>query len=868
MTTATVYRLSTDIKPEKYRLTLYPDLKLLNFRGEESISLYLNRAATQITLHAHELEVSGASVVLPGGERIQAERTAFDDEAETVTFTFPKTVPAGSATLNVSFKGILNKNLKGFYQSEYKAPDGTTKYLATTQFEATDARRAFPCWDDPAVKATFEVTLVVAQDLTAISNTPVVSETRRPNGTKEVRFAESPRMSTYLLVFIVGDMAFVEATGANGTVHRVWATRGKEESGRFALENSLKVLAYMNDYFGIPYPLPKLDHIAIPDFAAGAMENWGAITYRETALLFDPMNSAADTKQRIMEVVAHEMAHMWFGDLVTMAWWDDLWLNESFASWMGDKAVDHVFPEWNMWTQFVSNDTNAGLNLDSLRNSHPIEARVNNPSEIRELFDAISYSKGAATLRMLEAFLGEEAFRRGLRVYLSAHQYGNARTQDLWDALEGASQHPVRAIMDSWVKQMGYPLLDVREERRGTHLDLSLGQERFLYDRLLGMRDATGATWQIPVLAARATGPRPASLLMTQASAKIDLGTSTTAPADDWVKVNAGQTGFFRVNYTADGWERLGRAVAKRELPPTDRLGLQADAYALHRAGVQPVTVFLSLAEQYKDDPDVSVWRDLAGNLRGMETLLFDEPFYPKFEAFGRKLFQGIARRLGWEAKPGEGHLDALFRSTALGQAGSYGDPDVIREALARFPRFQQDPASVSPDLRGVVLGLVAQQGDQRTYDTLWDLERLAPSAEEKVRYLSALSRFRDGRLLKETLSRSLTDEVRFQDTVLVVGAVASTRLGRDLAWEFVKQNWAEFDKRYGSGGFAITRLVSLTGVFHTEEKARDVDAFFKTHPAPSATRTIQQALERIRLNTKWLEKNRRDAETWLSARA
>ena len=869
MTTATVYRLSTDIKPEKYRLTLYPDLKQLNFRGEESVTVQLAKPTNEITLNANEIETSGAQIVLAGGERIQAQRATTDAAAETVTFHFPRAIPAGSATLEVAFKGVLNKNLKGFYQSQYQAPDGTQKYLATTQFEATDARRAFPCWDDPAVKATFEVTLVIPQELTAVSNMPIVREGKNPDGTKAIRFAESPRMSTYLLAFIVGDLACVQDTAPNGTLMRVWTTRGKEQQGRFALENSIRLLTYFNQYFGIPYPLKKLDHIAIPDFAAGAMENWGAITYRETALLFDPANSAADTRQRILEVVSHEMAHMWFGDLVTMEWWDDLWLNESFASWMGDKAVDQLYPEWNMWTQFVSNDTNAGLGLDGLRNSHPIEARVRNPSEIRELFDAISYSKGAATLRMLEAFLGEEVFRRGLNAYMSAHQYANARTEDLWDALESTSRQPVRAIMDSWVKQMGYPLVDTRFDRRAKQAKLTLSQHRFLYDHLLGEQPEGDSIWQIPVLATRAKAPAPVSLLMTQRETQLDLGSGTAAAVEDWIKVNAGQTGFFRVSYPTAEWDRLRQAVARKELPPTDRLGLQADAWALARAGFIPVTVFLSLAEVYKDDTDVPVWRDLAGNLHGMEALLFDQASLPRFEIFGRNLFHDVARRVGWDAKPGEGHLDALLRSTALGQAGGYGDREILDEAKRRFARFVQDPGSLHPDIRSAVLGLTALEGDRKTYDTLWDLERKAPSAEEKVRFLMSLSRFKDKALLSETLSRSLQpNEVRSQDTILVVSAVAGNRQGRDLAWDFIKANWAEFDKRYGSGGFAITRLVSITGAFTTPERGREVEEFFKSHPAPSAARTIQQSLERIRLNAKWLERNARDVDTWLTTRA
>jgi puromycin-sensitive aminopeptidase len=647
---------------------------------------------------------------------------------------------------------------------------------------------------------------------------------------------------------------------------RVWATRGKEEQGRFAVENAARLLAYFNDYFGIPYPLDKLDHIAVPDFAAGAMENWGAITYRETALLYDPENSSASTRQRIMEVVSHEMAHMWFGDLVTMEWWDDLWLNESFASWMGDKAVDHQYPEWNMWTQFVSQDTNSGLSLDGLRNSHPIEARVEDPAQIRELFDAISYSKGGAVLRMLEDFLGADTFQRGLHGYLSANQYGNARTEDLWKALEEASGQPVTSIMDTWVKQMGYPVLQAETHVHGSELHVGLSQQRFLYDHLLEQGEEDQTLWQVPVSLIKAGSSEKVSALMDEREGELALEAEVAAESGNWVKVNAGQTGFYRVNYAPEEWDALQATVEGLQLPAIDRLGLQNDAYALVRAGFLPATRFLSLAGAYKGEVDSSVWSDLATNLRGMENLLHDEPYLPQFRSHARELFQGIAQQAGWDARPGEGHLDSILRTVVLGQLGAYGEPQVLAEAQSRFARFLGDPASLHPDLRGVVYGLVAQEGDRSTYDTLWDLEKKADLHEERMRLLGALTRFRQPDILQDVLERSLSPEVRSQDTVLVVVSLAGNRHGRALAWEFVKANWEELDRRYGRGGFAIMRLVGITGAFTTPERAQEVEEFFRDHPAPSAQRTIQQSLERIRLNVKWLERNRQELAEWFGA--
>ena len=868
MTTSKASRLPTNVRPVKYHLTLQPNLKEFTFLGEERVDIQVVESTDRITVNANELKVSLASVTLASGAVLPAREVLLDEASETVTLVFGQSLSPGAATLTVLFNGTLNDQLRGFYRSRYTGADGGERYGASTQFEATDARRAFPCWDEPAIKATYEVTLVIPSDLAAISNTLVIRETPGADGTKAVRFAETPRMSTYLVAFIVGDFVPVEQRHPSGTLVRVWAVRGKEEQGRFALESAVKLLTYYNDYFGIPFPLPKLDHLAIPDFAAGAMENWGAITYRETALLYDPQNSSAATRQRVLEVVAHEMAHMWFGDLVTMEWWDDLWLNESFASWMGDKAVDHLYPEWQMWTQFVSHDTNAGLSLDGLKNSHPIEAQVKDPSEIRELFDAISYSKGGAILRMLEHFLGADTFQRGLRAYLSAHQYGNARTEDLWAALEKVSGQPVTAVMNAWVKQTGYPLLQVETRARGSEASLHLTQRRFLYDHLLeeGAEDAT--LWPVPVSVLTPASPQPISLLMRDREATLPLGGGGGAARRAWVKVNAEQTGFYRVNYSPQEWARLRPLIEALQLSSTDRLGLQNDAYALVRAGFSPATLFLSLAEAYKNEGDATVWGDLAMNLRGMEGLLWDEPYLPQYHAYGRELFHDAVRRVGWDARPGEGHLDVLVRGTVLGQAGVYGDAEVLEEARARFDRSLKDPASLRPDLRGIVYGLAGETGDRAIYETLWDLERKATLQEEKMRFLGALARFPQQDLLQETLRRAMDPaEVRSQDTIMVVGSVAGNRHGRDLTWEFVKANWDEFDRRYGKGGFAVTRLVGITGSFATRDRFLEVEAFFQAHPAPSATRTIQQSLERIRLNTRWLERNRQELAQWFTER-
>jgi puromycin-sensitive aminopeptidase len=864
MPTVATSLLPAEVKPVTYRISLSPNLTAFTFAGEETIDLEVNQATSQIVLNAAELEIQEAHV-LRDGQRITVEAIAMDADAETATLTFAAPLPTGAMQLFMRFTGILNDKLRGFYRSEYTLPDGSKRVMATTQFEAPDARRAFPCWDEPAHKAKFQISLVIPQELTAISNMPIDSETPQASGMKLVRFAESPVMSTYLLAIMVGEFESVEAH-AEGTLVRVWTTPGKKEQGRFALDVSCRLLSFYHDYFGIHYPLPKLDLIAIPDFAAGAMENWGAITYREVALLVDPAHSSAATKQRVAIIIAHEIAHMWFGNLVTMEWWNDLWLNEGFASWIEYKAVDHLFPEWDMWTQFIFADSGPAMSLDSLKNTHPIEAEVKTPHDINELFDAISYSKGAAIIRMLEQFLGEETFRRGLVHYLSAHEYGNARTEDLWASLAHVSGKPVKAIMDTWTKQPGYPFLEVEEmpEENGRAV-LSLAQRRFFLDYDPAHPQEDASLWHIPVGIKSAAAKTPYFTMLETPNATVDLPEALpTGDADSWIIVNAGRTGFFRVNYSAEMWERFRPAIESKGLLTADRLGLESDAFALMRAGYLPALQFLLLANAYGQEREYPVWSDLVGSLGWLSNMLAGEPFEPQLKAFARELLRPIVEHLGWEPRLNESHLDALLRGIVLHEIGHYDEAPVIAEARARFDRYVRDPQTVHPDLRGTVLNLAAYGGDRATYEALREVERRATLQEEKLRALGALAHFQEQALLRDALALSISPEVRSQDTIRVVAGVAANPHGRDLAWEFVKANWEEFDRRYGGGGFLLMRLIeSVTSHFSTLSKEEEVAEFFLGHPAPSAARTVQQCLERIRINARWLMRNRDALTAW-----
>ena len=866
---ATEHRLPDTVRPEKYSIELRPNLKAFSFEGSESIRIQVARPTKTIALNAEGLEVREATVSSSKGGSLPATSIDFDSKREVLRLDFAESVPSGPATLRLSFSGTLNDELAGFYRSRYTMSDGKQGYMAATQFESTNARRAFPCWDEPAAKATFEVSLVVPDGMTAISNTPPLDEKDLGDGTRLVRFAETPRMSTYLLAFAIGPLDTIEGKARRGTKLAVWALPDRIGHSRWALDEAIRILDYLNDYYGIPYPLEKLDHIALQDFAAGAMENWGAITYRERILLFDPATSSAQTRQTIVEVIAHETAHMWFGDLVTMAWWDDLWLNESFASWMGAKTTGALHPEWKMWTQFLEEDIVRGLALDGLKSSHPIEVPVRDPAEIREIFDDISYSKGASILRMLEQFLGEATFRRGIRDYLKAHAYGNARTEDLWRALTAASHQPVRALMGSWTRQTGFPLLDVQVKRTGGSARVGLTQSRFLYSDILGpSKDRT--RWKVPVRIARAGQKKPVSFLMEKKTESRPLGRSRRSADKDWIKVNAGQSGFYRVNYPPEEWDRLRRAVEAGELGTEDRSGLQNDAHALMRAGYLPATTLLDLTAAYRGEDDATGWRLIAESLHDVETLISDTRYLEKFDAYGRELFRRAGEQSGWDPKPREGHLDALKRSTVLGRLGHHSYRPVLAEAGRRFARYLKEPSTLHPDLRGVVYNLVGQQADQATYETLWELQRKAALQEEQVRLLMALSHPRDERLLQETLRRSLTDAVRSQDAVLVITTVAASRpsVGRDLAWSFVKDNWDELYRRYAESGFLIRRLVQIAQEFTTPEAVKDVERFFRGREAPEVRRTVQQSIEKIRVNAAWLKNNGKDLARWFATRS
>jgi puromycin-sensitive aminopeptidase len=766
---------------------------------------------------------------------------------------FPRPLEAGSWSLHLGFRGRLNERLAGFYRSSYVDASGTERTLASTQFESTDARRAFPCWDEPAFKAVFAVTLTIDAALTAISNGEIIEESAADEpGKKRVRFADTIKMSTYLVAFMVGDFEAANAVTAAGVPLRVWAIKGKQRLTAYAGEIGAFALSYFANYYGIPYPGAKLDLIAIPDFAAGAMENFGAVTFRETALLVDTETATKGELERVAIVVAHELAHMWFGDLVTMRWWNGIWLNEAFATFMEMLAVDAWKPEWETWLSFGSDRAGAQL-IDGLESTRPIEFPVERPDEARAMFDVLTYQKGAAVLRMLQQYLGEQTFRDGVNLYLKQHAYGNTETGDLWDALEQASGQPVRRTMDSWIFQEGYPIVSIEEADDN---QLSLSQRRFLYMGADGDSGATGEIWQVPVIVRAATpsGGEERRLLLSSEHAQLRL----PGPSD-WVVGNAGGQGFYRVRYSRDLLARL-LPHTQSDLTPIERFNLLSDTWAATLGGYTPLVDFLDLTRLYRDETDATVWTMLAGAVSGLRRMMGEEE-RPAIAALARSRFEAVQARLGWDAKQGEDERTRELRGMVLGTLGIIGDVPAIREeAAVRYRRYLADRASADPNIVPALVGILAAYGDLDLYDEFWRAYKAAKTPQEEQRYLFALAGFRELDLLERTLGHTLDGEVRSQDAPFLVRAVLANKSGSELAWRFVMSHWDEMSARYPESG--ITRMCEGVTSLTTPDLEAEVRDFFATHEVKQAGKQLEQHLERLHMGVRFRQ---REASNLLS---
>jgi puromycin-sensitive aminopeptidase len=830
----TPHRLPRTVVPSRYDLTLEPDLDAGTFAGSVEVALRVVEPVTEILLNANELRLDHATLTAADGRQVEVSKILTDDAAERATLDLAETAEPGDWGLRIGFAGELNPRLTGFYRSTYEDENDTTQVVGTTHFEATDARRAFPCWDEPDLKAVFAITLIVKGGLTAVSNGPEVKREELDDGRVRIRFADTMKMSTYLAAWVVGPLELTEPADARGVPVRIVHVPGKGALTPFALDVSVHSLNWFGDYYDIPYPEAKLDNVGLPDFAQGAMENVGCVTYREQVLLVDPARSTQEEQLGVAETVAHELAHMWFGDLVTMRWWNGIWLNEAFATFMSMLAVDDFRPDWEIWNTFTRDRTNA-FEVDALETTRPIEYEVRSPDDASGMFDTLTYVKGGAVLRMLEQWLGADRFRDGIRRYLGKHAYANTETHDLWDALEEETGEPVRRTMDAWIFQPGYPAISVALEG---------DRVRFTQRRFLPSRDDDDTTWPVPLTVRQVAGDaqRADRILIEAEGAEVDL----LAP-DAVVIANAGSASFVRVWYDDELRSRVvGRAMDI--LSPIERYSLVDDAWAAVVAGKASASSFLDLVKGFSGETDLRVWQAILGGLGWLDRFVDDDP-RERLRGFVRDLLRPALAQLGWDASPDEPDLTRALRGQLVQSLAILGaDPETMAQC-----RELELGAEGDPQLLQAAVEAVAAEGTKEDLDRYWQRYQAASTPQEEERYLFATSRFPGEAEVERILTKSLTDAVRTQDApYLLARATTNRRQGPDV-WRFIAGHWDQMQDRFASSN--IIGLVSGIRYLTDPQAVEEVQAFFRDHDIPQNHLMLQQGLERMRVAAKLRER-------------
>jgi len=768
---ATPGKLPKDVVPLQYTAHLVPDVANNTFSGSEMVEIEVKKRTSNIMLNAQNMEIDGATL---SGKDLAETRLepVLDKQAQTLSFKLAKELAPGRYTLSLKFRGVVNREPRGLFYLKYRN-DADEKSLLATNMEPTDARRLLPTWDEPSFRAKFKLTVDVPANFKAFSNTPAEKQETLPNGLRRVSFGVTPKMPSYLFVLVAGEMARNVAS-QDGVEIGVVSTIGKEGSTQFALDASKDLLRYYNSYFGVPYPLPKLDQIAIPGMN-GAMENWGGIVYTEAGLLYDAKRNPDSTKQTVFSVTAHEMAHQWFGNLVTMAWWDNLWLNEGFASWMAAKATARFHPEWRVQLDAMV-ERESVMNLDARATTHPIQTRVENEEQANSVFDAITYGKGQAFLYMLEAYLGEDDFRKGIQSYMAKHQYSNTTTADLWAALEKASGKPVATLASDWTTQAGVPVVKVEQRCEKGQRKITLTQQPFVLDG----SPVPQRQWHIPVAIGTVGGKAQYTMLSGASS------TVTRPGCDGQLIVDPDSVGYYRVQYDDASFNALAAIATK--LPDASRVKLLGDAWAMVVSERIPLSRYLSLASQFKEEPRLAVWGAMLNNLGNLYNLAQGTPERAKLGRFIGTLVLPKFQALGWEEKPGESVEDRQLRTSLAGVLARTGDETVIAEARARFQRYLADPASLPPSSLGFVMSVVGRYADESTYDSLKDLALKSQSVEERNRFARSLALAIDPKLSQRTLQIALATELPIQLTSMMVPSVAAAE-HIDQAWAFAVEH-------------------------------------------------------------------------------
>ncbi len=827
MSTAGDHRLPRTVVPARYELTLEPDLASAAFAGECSTEVEVVERTDEIVLNAADLEIDEAWLEGPGGARIAAD-IRLDPDAERLHLALARPVEPGGWFVCSRFRGVLNDQLQGFYRSTFTDESGTEQTIATTQMEATHARRAFPCWDEPDFKAVFAVTLVVDEDLLAVANTRELSRVDRGTGRIAVHFADSMVMSTYLVAFVVGPLVASDPVTVDGVDIRIIHRPGQQHLTAYSLEVAAFSLDYLAGYYDIAYPGDKLDLVAIPDFAFGAMENMGCVTFREVLLLIDPEEATQPELQRVVDVVAHELAHMWFGNLVTMKWWNGIWLNEAFATFMELKAADAFRPEWERWVSFGASRT-AAFDVDALGTTRPIEYEVRSPEEAEAMFDVLTYEKGAAVVRMLELHLGTEQFRQGVATYLTTHEYDNTETDDLWHALENTTGEPAHRIMESWIFQPGFPLVHV--ERDGGVL--ALRQERFGYSPERAVSD-----WLIP-LAVRYGGSESvvSERLVLEADTRIELPDGT-----EWVHVNTSAQGFYRVRYSDD----LLSALASRPLEllsPAERFSLVDDTWAAVLSGDTTASSFLDVFAGMAEETDLAVWQRITECLATVDRLI-DEPSRPVLQSQIRELLQPALDRVGHEVSEADDDLTRQLRGTLLRALATLGaDDDAVALGRSLWER-DRSGEPVDPALVSAAITIAARTGGHDDFDRLHEQFHNAETPQDEIRFLYALAEFDDISLTERLLAMAVTDEVRTQNAPYLLRLALTNRTQGAAAWRFIAEHWQEINQRFPSN--SIARMLEGVRSITDPELASEIESFFETHDVPQSKLVLAQHLERM----------------------
>jgi aminopeptidase N len=828
---AQAQRLPTTAHPQHYSLALSPDLKAATFTGTETIDLTLDQASTTVTLNAAEIKFISVTAAS------QTAVVTLDDAKEQATFTFPQPLPAGKVTLAISYTGILNDKLRGFYLSKTKA-----RNYAVTQFEPTDARRAFPSFDEPAYKATYDIALTVDAGDTVISNSNQIADTPAGPGKHTLKFATTPKMSTYLVAFQVGDFKCTSGS-SDGVPIRACATPDKVKLTKFAVESAKYVLHYYDTYFGIKYPMPKLDMIAIPDFEAGAMENFGCITYRETDLLVDEKTASTNARKRVALVVAHEMAHQWFGDMVTMQWWDNIWLNEGFATWMETKPLAKWHPEWNI-AQDNARELDTTLDYDSGSVTRTIRAKADTPAEINEEFDGIAYGKAGAVLGMVENYLGEETFRQGVHSYLAAHLYANATAEDFWGAQTTTSHQPIDKIMQSFVDKPGVPLLTFSDASAGR---AGLVQSRFFLSKAKAQAaDTFGGGplgWTLPVCLK--TSGKPICRIVNAGDPALPIPADAPLP---FFYANAGGFGYYRTQYTP---AQLAAITAKAEtaLTPPERIGLLGDRWALTRADQDTVANFLTLVVNLKGDPNSNVLETALSKTRVILNKIADSTDRSGLESVLHAQFAPVYAALG---KPG--NSDSLdkqeLRALLFGFLGAAKDPAVLTQARALADQIYSAPNARStspildPAFQNAAIAVAAANGDVVLYDKILNASKVILNPEQQTQALLALASFENPALVTRTLDYVVSGAVRNQDSWILFARLLQNPTTQVQTWSYIRQNWDKVRAQFTTN--SGVRVVDATGSFCTVTQRDEVITFFASHPVDASERTLAKSIQSI----------------------